>query len=83
MNNKYVYITKIKRLSLFANFDVKTFATFDDDKQMTEETEIVVVSPQYVADIAVIMSTTGNKQRNKSLSFFKLSDLLDIKTDFA
>ena len=30
-----------------------------NDAQMTEETEIVVVSPQYVADIAVIMSTTG------------------------
>ena len=31
-----------------------------NDAQMTEETEIVVISPQYVADIAVIMSTTGN-----------------------
>ena len=26
--------------------------------QITEETEILVVSPQYTADIAVIMSTT-------------------------
>ena len=31
-----------------------------NDAQMTEETEIIVVSPQYVADIAVIMSTTGS-----------------------
>ena len=31
-----------------------------NDAQMTEETEIVVVSPQFVADIAVIMSTTGS-----------------------
>ena len=27
--------------------------------QISEETEIIVVSPQYTADIAVIMSTTS------------------------
>ena len=34
--------------------------------QITEDTEILVVSPQYTADIAVIMSTTDRWVYNTS-----------------
>ena len=35
--------------------------------QISEETEIIVVSPQYAADIAVIMSTTDRGSLNNYL----------------
>ncbi len=41
-------------------------ATFTD-APMSEDTEVVVVSPQYVADIAVVMSTTDRGSLNNYL----------------
>ena len=37
--------------------------------QITEDTEILVVSPQYTADIAVIMSTTDRWVQNSQRTF--------------
>ena len=41
--------------------------------QITEETEILVVSPQYTADIAVIMSTTDRLDLVMFLIFSNIS----------
>ena len=47
--------------------------------QITEDTEILVVSPQYTADIAVIMSTTDRWVYSSQRTFGQVFTIIEKK----